>query len=158
MQSAEITEMYGNSVRVRVCGLLVKDDTLLMVRHVGLGAEGVFWALPGGGLEFNETAGEGLQREFREETGLEVDIKDFLFVNEFKSASLHAVELFFKVEQLAGEIKKGDDPELKSQIIAEVAFLNMQAIKLLPENSVHGLFKNCGSLAEVLSLRGYIVN
>lgn len=158
MESKEITEVYGNRVRVRVCGLLVQDDTLLMVNHKGVGPSEVFWAPPGGGLEFEETAIEAVQREFLEETGLAVVVKEFLFVNEFKSDSLHGVELFFTVDKIAGEIIKGSDPDLEMQIITEVAFMNMREIKSLPEASVHGLFRKCDSLSDVLGLNGYVIS
>lgn len=148
--------MYGNRVRLRVCGLLVQDGNLLMVNHKGITDGGVFWAPPGGGLEFDETLQEGLQREFREETGLEVLVKDFLFVYEFQSEILHAVELFFAVDLVSGNLKTGVDPELKSQIITEVAFKSITEVKALSENSVHGLFKKCQSLQDVLGLRGYL--
>lgn len=150
--------MYGNRVRVRVCGLLVQDDTLLMVNHQGIGSGDVFWAPPGGGLEFEETAIEGVQREFLEETGLAVVVKEFLFVHEFKSASLHGVELFFAVEKIAGKMAKGSDPELEKQIITEVAFMSMEEIKSLPGDSVHGLFRKCDTLGDVLGLYGYVIS
>lgn len=156
MGHKEITEMYGNRVRLRVCGLLVQDGNLLMVNHKGVTDGDVFWAPPGGGLEFDETLQEGLRREFREETGLEVVVKDFLFVYEFLSEILHAVELFFAVDLVSGTLEKGVDPELKSQIITEVAFKSIAEIKTLTESSIHGLFKKCHSLQDVLELRGYL--
>lgn len=156
MGHKEIAEMYGNRVRLRVCGLLVKDGGLLMVNHKGLTDENVFWAPPGGGLDFDETLNEALQREFKEETGLEIVVKEFLFVYEFKSEILHAVELFFEVDLVSGIVKTGIDPELKSQIITEVAFKSITEIKAFSENSVHGLFNKCHSLQEVLGLKGYL--
>ena len=46
-----------------------------MVRHKGLKEDG-FWAPPGGGIDFNQTIVETLQREFLEETGLLVRPKN----------------------------------------------------------------------------------
>ena len=55
---------------VVVCGLLVKDNKLL----VGLKKEREFWEFPGGKVEKEESLEHGLEREMREELG--VDIKN----------------------------------------------------------------------------------
>ena len=43
----EISENFGGSLRVRVCGILVNEQGVLMVRHKGLSSEGYFWIPPG---------------------------------------------------------------------------------------------------------------
>ena len=108
----EIAEVYGNKVRIRVCGLCWKGESVLMVKHKF--GEKDFWAPPGGGVEFGESIHSALKREFLEETGLQVNVQKFLFGCEFVKASLHAIELFFEVEWVSGELIKGDDPELSN--------------------------------------------
>ena len=75
--SPEIAEIYGNRVRIRVCGLCWQDDSLLLIKH-GMGPGG-FWAPPGGGVELNEPLEVTLRREFLEETGLDVIPGKFIF-------------------------------------------------------------------------------
>jgi 8-oxo-dGTP diphosphatase len=116
--SPEIAEIYGNKVRIRVCGLCWQDDSLLLVMHRM--TSGNFWGPPGGGVEFGELLENALKREILEETGLQVDIGKFLFGCEFIKHPLHAVELFFEVKKTGGMLKKGDDPEF--QIIEKVQF------------------------------------
>lgn len=51
-------------------GVLIEDGKVLLVRHGRLGV----WLYPGGHLEPGETPEEAAVREFREETGLEVEV------------------------------------------------------------------------------------
>jgi 8-oxo-dGTP diphosphatase len=57
---------------VHIAAAIVRDgDTLLLVRH-GAPGEEPYWSTPGGVLEEGELVTEGLAREVREETGLEI--------------------------------------------------------------------------------------
>ena len=89
-------QFYTNKLRVRVCGICLEKNSILVVCHRGLINGKDFWAPPGGGLVFGESVREGLKREIWEETGLEVKTGRFLFFNEFLRPPLHALELFLK--------------------------------------------------------------
>ena len=154
----EVLKLYGNRLRLRVCGLYTENDRLLMVRHRGIGPTDTFWCPPGGGAQFGETAPDALVREFLEETGLEIEIGDLLFVNEFMQPPLHALELFFGVHVTGGSLRQGIDPEmsLDDQIIQEVRLMSFDEIKSYPPEEVHALFQYCNSLEDVFRLRGYL--
>ena len=154
----EVLNLYGNRLRLRVCGLYRDGDRLLMVRHRGVGLTDTFWCPPGGGLQFGETAPNALVREFAEETGLTIDAGNLLFVNEFMRPPLHAMELFFEVRATGGTIRRGSDPEmsLDEQIIDEVRLMRFDEIKRYPPEAVHTLFQRCTSLDDVFRLRGYL--
>lgn len=154
----EVLKLYGNRLRLRVCGLYREDDRLLMVRHRGIGPTNTFWCPPGGGAQFGETAPDALIREFMEETGLEVEIGPMLFVNEFMQPPLHAMELFFTVRATGGSLRQGIDPEmsLDGQIIEDVRLMSFEEIKQYPPEEVHALFRYCQSLDDVFQLRGYL--
>src|SRR5688572_22092013 len=112
----EIAKIYGNRLRVRVCGLCWDGDSLLLANHSSVAGNNL-WLPPGGGLEYGETLEKALKREFLEETGLEVTQLDFAFGCEFVKEPLHSVELFFNVAKNGGTLKTGYDPEI--QIIQE---------------------------------------
>jgi len=50
-----ILETYGGKLRLRVCGILLEEGALLMVKHKHLGSKGVLWAPPGGRVVFNQS-------------------------------------------------------------------------------------------------------
>ncbi|OIN59506.1 NUDIX hydrolase [Arsenicibacter rosenii] len=154
----EVLKLYGNRLRLRVCGLYREGDRLLMVRHRGIGPTDTFWCPPGGGPQFGEAAHEALVREFAEETGLKIAVGDLLFVNEFMQPPLHALELFFDVKNLGGSIHQGFDPEMGAdeQIIQDVQMMHFEEIKAYPPEEVHTLFQRCESLDDVFRLSGYL--
>jgi 8-oxo-dGTP diphosphatase len=55
-----------------VGALIFQDGKILLVERAKPPLEG-YWSLPGGVLETGETLAEGLRREVREETGLEIE-------------------------------------------------------------------------------------
>ncbi len=150
-----VYQTFGNKLRVRVCGLCLDDDRLLMINHKGI-KDGDFWAPPGGGLEFGETIENSLKREFAEETGLDVDIQDFRFICEFIHLPLHAIEMFFVVKNKKGILKKGFDPEMMDkQIIQEVKFMSWEEITGLNPESRHGIFSMVTESSKILDLKGH---
>jgi 8-oxo-dGTP diphosphatase len=156
----EIHQVFGNKLRVRVSGICIQNDQILLVKHLSLGTKGIFWAPPGGGMEFGESAEESLIREFKEETGLDIKINQFLFINEFMEPPLHSVELFFEVGITGGQLKKGKDPEMSEnkQIIDEVRFLSFEELNLIDKNMVHNMFKLVKNPWEIRDLKGYYLD
>lgn len=153
----EVVKVFGNKLRIRVCGICFKDNTILLVRHSGLGKKGVLWAPPGGGINFGETAEQTLVREFKEETGLEVEVKRFLFVHEFLSIPLHAIELFFEVAIRSGTIVPGKDPELaeEKQIIEDVCFFSENDIMKEDPELFHHMLQKFRDPKALRTLTGY---
>jgi len=153
----EINEKFGGRLRVRVCGILVNQYGVLMVRHRGLSSAGYFWAPPGGGMNFGQPATECLIIEFREETGLLITVEDLLFVNEFHHSPLHTIELFFRVTQTGGQLQKGFDPEMSAgrQIIDEVKYFRQADFEAQNGPQLHSVFRNIRQPEQLLNLKGY---
>ena len=123
-----------------------------MVNHRGL-QDTDFWAPPGGGLDFGESASDRLEKEFLEETGLSVTTGNFLFGCEFIRDPLHAIELFFETAVTSGTLQKGDDPELS--VIQEVRFMSPTEIMQIPSRSLHGIFGLVPTPADLKTLNGF---
>ncbi|MEZ8142447.1 DNA mismatch repair protein MutT [Enterovibrio norvegicus FF-33] len=88
-------------LRVSVRAVCYRDDTLLLAEHRD--ERGLWYILPGGGIQHNETLDIAFKRELLEETGGEADMGDVLFVREviadkldttFLPQHLHQIELF----------------------------------------------------------------
>ncbi len=154
--SKEIEAKFGNHLRTRVNGLLIEDGKILMIKHL-MGNGKILWSVPGGGMIYGESASQNLKREFSEETGLDIEVKAYLFIHEYLSAPLHAMEHFFSVEKMGGTLIKGTDPELnsESQIIEEIKWMDINEIRSLPKEALHQIFWRINSLEDLVLLRGY---
>ena len=62
---------YPKRPMVGVGAILIRGDRILMARRGKIPMKG-WWSLPGGALETGELLEDGIRREVREETGLEV--------------------------------------------------------------------------------------
>jgi 8-oxo-dGTP diphosphatase len=151
----DIEAVYGNRVRVRVCGLHWVGNSLLVINHRHLSSNS-FWSPPGGGIEPGFTAQEALIKEFKEETELNVEVGKHLFTCEFIIQPLHAIELFFEIKSATGRIQIGADPETEVQIIDEVCFKDYGWLQALPPSQKHGIFSLASTPNELKKLNGYI--
>lgn len=150
-------ELYSDRTRIRVCGILIERNAVLMVKHDGLGKKGFLWIPPGGGIHFGNSLEANLEREFREETGLQIKSGDQLFIHEFISPPLHAIEIFFNVRKTSGKLHVGTDPELSpdNQMISDVRFMEFGEINKLEKDVKHQIFWYSSDINELLKLRGY---
>ncbi|WP_225974558.1 NUDIX domain-containing protein [Arachidicoccus ginsenosidivorans] len=74
-----------NEFNVRVYGVLIHQGKLLVSDEYIKGA--FYTKLPGGGLELGEGTRDCLKREFKEETGLEVEVGQHLYTTDFYQMS-----------------------------------------------------------------------
>ena len=124
------SDYYANSAPA-VQGVLERDGRVLLARRAIEPRLG-HWDLPGGFLEEGEDPVEGLRREFREETGLEIEPAEWL------GAFLDPYNQYFVlgltwVVHADGEPRPDDDvAELRwfapSELPAEMAFASQDEV------------------------------
>jgi len=153
----KVHDLYGEKLRVRVCGICFEGDDILLVHHQGLGNGNSLWAPPGGGMQYGESAHEALIREFEEETGLKIAVKRFLFVHEYLAPPLHGIELFFEVEVNSGLLKTGIDPEMEAseQLITETGYKDLTRLKVQSPDSLHFVLQKINDAKAILNQSGY---
>jgi len=71
-----------NRFTIRVYGLLLNEHKQILLVHEKM-PQLHFTKFPGGGLEFGEGTMDCLIREFKEESGLEVRVKDHFYTTDF---------------------------------------------------------------------------
>ena len=109
--------MAKQPIRIGV-GAVIEDDAgrILLVKHVP--ERGGFWQgkwiCPGGRLEFGETIEEGIKREVKEETQLEIDLVAPLHpfervVSANDKVSLHVIYIDYLARVTGGKLKLGSD-------------------------------------------------
>ncbi len=140
-----------SKVTLRVSAICVQDDRVLLIEHKSFAPEdpalpGRYWILPGGGVEHGETLDEALEREMKEETGLDCMVGPLLFIKELlypfpgsgEPGSLHhSVSLGFYCSVTGGELITGKDPEYgdDQQMIIQVRwvpFRDLHEFELYP--------------------------
>jgi 8-oxo-dGTP diphosphatase len=99
---------------IGVGGVVIQDERVVLIRRGTEPLKG-HWSIPGGRLEWGETLVEGVRRELREETGLEVRVGELIeaFERIFRDAAgrprYHFVILDFLCEAERGQPRPGGD-------------------------------------------------
>ena len=112
-------------MKVRVTGVLIENNQLLLLdQNV---EDSRSWSLPGGTVEENEPLASALVREMREETGLEVEVGDLLYVCDHIRGDKHVLYIVFEVVRTGGKL--GDIiTGVDTNIIRNVTFVNTDSL------------------------------
>ena len=110
--------------RIRVSGILKKDDKILFVKHRKKGEE--YYLLPGGGVDFGETFEIALKREFLEEVNINVSVDRLCIISEGvdPKGEKHIINLVFLVDYVSGEIILPDEERIVGIEYLEISNLD----------------------------------
>ena len=97
--------------RVAAYGLLQQDNKMLLCRlSQSVGMNPGCWTLPGGGIDFGEDPEVAVVREFMEETGLTVKVKELASVDSLFDSMpgwppMHSIRIIYRVAYVSGELQ-----------------------------------------------------
>ena len=117
------------NIRIRVAGILVKDGRILLVRHEKAGKS--YWLIPGGGMDFGESAEEALAREYREEVGLDIHVGPLVLVHDSIPPTRHrqVLNLYFLVTTEKIDLKVTPDAVLRDAAFHPLSEFSNLAVK-----------------------------
>lgn len=125
---------FTNRVRLRVNGLIVRNEKLLLLKMKSPTRDRPFWIPPGGGVELGEPLESALQREILEETGISIRKPEMWYISEYIHKPWHAVEFYFFCREAKGDPHLGSDPELDDdqQFLMDCSFVRFQELSQIP--------------------------
>jgi ADP-ribose pyrophosphatase YjhB (NUDIX family) len=92
--------------------VIIDDGRLLLVERARPPGKGL-WAVPGGRVSSSETLADAVRREVREETGLDVEVGDVVWVGESigpgSPPAWHYTIIDFEARVVGGDLRAGDD-------------------------------------------------
>jgi 8-oxo-dGTP diphosphatase len=128
-ESREDERRYPKRPMVGVGALIFNGDRILMAQRGKEPLKG-FWSLPGGALELGESLEDGVRREVREETGLEIrplgvlEIFERILRDADGAPEYHYVLIDYVCRVTGGELGAGDD-------VCEVAWVRRRDLPAL---------------------------
>ena len=125
-------------MNVRVRGIVIHDNKVLLIKRVRFDGnkENLYYVFPGGGLEEDEILEQGVKREVLEELGINVDVEEMKYIEDFKDTKTY----FFKCKWISGTFGTGNGPEFSSDeykdrglyIPIEIPINEMSGLNIVP--------------------------
>jgi 8-oxo-dGTP diphosphatase len=111
--------------RVSVSALIIENEQVLLAHRRAID----WWNLPGGAIDPGETVAEGLRREVREETGLEIAIGQLVGV--YSKPLKQEIVLAFRCQVTGGTLGATEDDDIDESRYFPVQHL---PARLLPKH------------------------
>ena len=101
-----MTREYPDHPVVGVGGVVIRGDQVLLIKRGNAPLKGR-WTIPGGMLEVGERMAEGVRREIKEETGVEVEPVEVIGIFDRILKSKRRVRFHYVIVDYACRVKRG---------------------------------------------------
>ncbi len=117
--------MSEQKPKIIVAALIEKNNRFLLVKEI-LESGKEYWIIPGGGVEFGENLTDAIKREIKEETNLDIEIKNFAGFQEaiVPKYNYHTIIFFYRA------LPKNENLILENKIL-EAKFFSKEELKNL---------------------------
>ncbi len=134
-------------MKVRATAIIRQHDKILLLDQ-NVNAERS-WSLPGGKLEEDETLAEGVAREVREETGLEIEVGRLLYICDHSHEGEYILHITFEASVSGGtlgdSIEGLDVNDIRGMEFVPIAELTQKGFSETFQALVEQDFPNAGS-------------
>lgn len=97
-------------IRPIVLGIARRGNQILVGEGYDKVKEQTFYRCLGGGIEFLEKSEDAVKREYKEELGVDIEVKDFLGISEniftYQGKNAHELILFYNVKIKDEDVKE----------------------------------------------------
>jgi ADP-ribose pyrophosphatase YjhB (NUDIX family) len=132
-------DQYKKNLKIIKCrGVILYEDKLLVVKH---SLSSKFYALPGGHLDGDENPNECIKREIFEEFGVNPEVGNLLYINQFSDPDKSFLEFFFEIKN-GIDFKNLDENKIDKKEIIEIVWVKKDnGMNILP-TKLNEDFKN----------------
>ncbi|MDE1848643.1 MAG: NUDIX domain-containing protein [Nanoarchaeota archaeon] len=120
--------------KLRASALIFIDKKVVITKH-DVPDYGVYYLLPGGGVELGESPEEALRREVKEECGIEIDIKRLVYYKSGYTDQENYLDLIFLCEA-KGRDMIAKDPDGNVKEIETASPDRLREIRFFPKQIV----------------------
>lgn len=97
---------------IRYQGAIIQNHQILLLKQIEHASGRIYWQIPGGDIEPDETETHCVQREMLEETGLTVRVDSLLLDEPSLPDAIYQRWKTYRCTILTGEARPGSEPEV----------------------------------------------